>query len=337
MTWHRFGRFTGANLFAAIIMLAGCVQTVDRPPVKLPQYASPYTAPAPQPVVKTADAIDNAAQALASELMAKAGPRIGSRRIAILPMRDTSGQSEAILNTANDAFRVKVFDSGPYYFVADNDMQRALREVLLEDKLRHVDKALDPSVLSRLNKMLSADLVIDSRITDAVTDLGFTAEMIDIATGLLVAISQTTLPKTVLTGSTGASGRPTGAGRTLHYGADWLHTQFESISLDGNRATKAVFVFTNRGKEEVRLVLADPERRAYLVDAAGTPFLYMGADGLDRNGSTTVRPDARQVVSLYFAPPITAKGVLTLRTSWQARGTRTREQTFVIPDLVVKR
>jgi hypothetical protein len=316
--------------------LAGCVQTIDRPPVTLPQYATPLVVPAPQPEVRAADAIDAAARTLASELMTKAAPRIGSRRIAILPMRADGSQAEAIATTATDAFRVEAFRSGPYQFVADNDMKRALNEALLEDRLRRADKALDRSVLPRLGKMLSADLIIDVRITDSVTDLRFTAEMIEIATGELVAIAKALLPKSALAGSSIRYPRP-GAGRTLHYGTDWLHTRLESWSIEGDRVVKAVFAFTNRGQQTVQLMLTDPERRAYLVDPTGRAYVYTGVDGLDRYRSATIRPETRHEVSLYFVAPLDARGALTMRTSWRARGTAMRDQDFVVPDLSIVR
>ncbi len=335
MNWSFSVQAARGIVLAITTGLVGCVQTIDRPPVRLPQYAAPLTAPTPQRVVRAADAIDETARSLASELMSDAAPRIGNRRIAVLPIRDDWGQARSIAATATDAFRVEVFRSGPYHFVADNDMKRALAELRLEDGLRKFNE-LDSRVRSNLGKLLSADLIIDSRITDSVTDLRFTSEMIEIATGRLVGIAQELLPKSALTGS-GVSFRPTsGAGSTLHYGTDWLHTRLEAVSMNGDRTVKAVFAFTNRGQDAVRLWLKEPELRAYMVDPAGTAFAFAGADGLDQQRSVTIRPATRHEVTLYFGAPVTAVGLLTMRTSWATRGTAKREQDFVVPDLALR-
>lgn len=318
--------------------LAGCVQTVDRPPIRLPQSAPSLPSPVleSRPTSSTGRAIDSAVGALAQDLMTNAPPIVRTKRIAILPMRDLSGGAKTLTATANDSFRVALFRAAPLQLVADNDMKRAIGELGIEAQLRR-QGMLDRSVLDSLGKLLSAELIVDSQITDSFTDYRIKADIIESSTGGLLVAAQQLLPKSVLepVGAQAYVARQTG--RVLAAGDDWLQARLESLRLDNDRIVRAKFAFFNRSQVPVRLALSDPQRRAYLVDSRGDAAPYFGSEGLDTGGVVLIRPETRLEVEILFSTNRRPSGTLTLRTAWQASGTARPEQEFVVRDLVVGR
>lgn len=324
-----------------LLGLSGCVQTVDRPTIRLPQSTggkTPIITPGSEQraPVSTGRAIDNAMRALARDLIESAPPEISKKRIAVLPMRDLSGNAGTLAATANDAFRVELFRASRLQFVADIDMRRAIKELGIEATLR-ANYQLDPSVLSSIRKLLSAELIVDSRITDSFTELRVTAEIIDIATGRLIVPATQLLSKSILGGAATSPEIENQVGRVLAAGDDWLQTRLDSVRLDSDRLVRAKFSFFNRSRVAVRLALIDPQRRAYLVDGAGVAASYFGAEGLDPAGVIVIRPDTRHEIALLFSSSQAPSGLMTMRTTWLARGTPRGEQEFVVRDLIVSR
>lgn len=317
------------TLVGFLLFGAGCMQLVETPPAN---QARAVILPPARPTIDPADAINDAARSLARQIVAGTPAASRVRRIAILPLTDTTGRAGALAGTLRDALRTEIFRLGNYEIVADNDMDRALRQINIDLKLEKRDY-IDRSTFRKMGALLSADALVDGRITDSVTQLRVSLEMISIETGQLANVAQHMLPLYVLGSGGGGGGASQSAFSTLYVGADWLETRLDSVVRGRDNVIRARFVFLNRSERPVRLYLSDPARKTYLTDDHGNAYNFRGAEGLDSSGAALIRQGTTQTVVLYFAAPASPEQLLTLRTAWTASGTAAHGKEFVVPSV----
>lgn len=98
--------------------------------------------------------------------------------------------AEMLKDTLPDSIRTEVFRLGKYEIVADRDMNRAIQQLHIENKLYSEGLYLDSQELTDLGSMLNAQAILDGKITRSDNNLRVALEMIDIRTGRVVAVAQ---------------------------------------------------------------------------------------------------------------------------------------------------
>ena len=295
------------------LFIAGCVPLIDspRPAASKEGYGTAQQNPA-----TAAQILDDAAKSLSAQLGQQIAPGGKRQRIAILAITDLTGKAGPLPLALRESLRKELFQSGKFDVVADNDMERALRELKLNEKLL---AAIDKRTVKQVGELLAAEAIVDGRITDSISHFQVNCELIPVAVGTLSGVAEVRIPIEVLR-SSGARQPSRNYLGTLYIGGDWLETRLESVSLYDEKMLRAVFTFTNRTGREVNLHLVDPQRKTYATDESGNSFNFIGAEGTTANGYVTIRGGTKASVSIIIEGPRQSSRYLTLRSAWSASG-----------------
>ncbi|MGQ0799650.1 MAG: hypothetical protein ACT4NL_06020 [Pseudomarimonas sp.] len=184
------------------VFVSGCVQTVDRP--NLPPAPSPIAGCSAGSVLQRGgQLIDTFSRGLVKDLVHSfQQPPNSSNRVALLPIRaevmNSNTRAQDLAQTLGDSLKDEIFRARRFQIVADHDMGRASEQLRINDVLLSRG-ALDKSSQSRLGQAVSADFIVDGRISDSATDHTVLLEMIDVGSGQTVATARGRLPKNLIT------------------------------------------------------------------------------------------------------------------------------------------
>jgi len=153
-------------------------------------HASPFVAPV---APSAANLIDDLAASLAQQLTESLKTE-QTLRVGICPFVDLTGQANSLARTLTEHVPIEISRSRKFEIVQSH------REEILAEMRLHSEEyaAMDPSTVKRLGKLMGAEAILAGRIVDKISDLGFECKLIDVETGVMIAVASKNLSKSAI-------------------------------------------------------------------------------------------------------------------------------------------
>jgi hypothetical protein len=306
-----------------LLFLCGCLPFVDQPTVR----PTGYTTAAPNQVVRTSKAIEDASRDLANQLVTDVSGE-KKLRLAIVQISDKSRQAgtfaEALQESLrHELFRTKRFDivtatsAGSGKVLPDTDIDKLLNELRFQEQGTDILKK-DTTLSLDQSDLVAAEAMVIGQITDNGSDFRIFCRLVPFKGGLMAGSATATIPKSLF------SSRRSGAGAsylgTIYVGADWFETKLDSVkSIDGT-FLQFDFTFINRGNEVAGVSLNANPRDTYISDEFGYTGEYVSDTISSRGGQLQIRPDTRASASVTFQAPRQPARYATLNIQWFGYG-----------------
>jgi hypothetical protein len=228
--------------------------------------------------------------------------------------------------TGNDNLRVvmteklkaALFRTGKFTIIEDPQMDEVLSQFRVQDELKSVLSGGKSPEIPALAKVQG---VVLCSFIDLGPEWAVQARLIPLRTGTWAATAEGNLPKMSVTGETPRTQtrKPSYLG-TLYLGDDGLELSVTSVSRTvASDTIKVKYALFNGGNRDANARLIEPEQRAYIADAAGNTFPFMGAEGLVQQ-ELRVRPGSRAECALVFRVPTEIVAGVRIFVEWDLSG-----------------
>lgn len=302
--------FLYAVVLSALVV-SGCATSSSVPMLQMP--ADNQHSDQSSPVL--------AVQELADELVEQLVVNLTTNdRLAIaVSMTAPSGAGNDNLRVvATERLKASLFKSGRFTIVEDPEMDAVLSQFAIQDKLRNVvneGRSPEIGVLAKVQGVILCSFV------DMGSEWAVQCRLIPLRTGTWAATAAGRLPKGAISPDAVRTSpkRPNYLG-TLYLGEDGLELSVTGVSRpSGSNSVRVKYTLYNGGNREASARIVDPEDRAYMVDAAGNTFPFMGSEGFNQQ-EVRMRPGSRAECSLVFRVPSDVVAGVRVYVEWDLSG-----------------
>lgn len=257
--------FTGTICLS--VSLLGCVQ-----PLVL-YVPPPDRAPSPSTVIGRA--CDNIVVQLS-----RCVPTNLEYRLVVRSMDGATGLAPAIPIAVTEELKGRLSDSGRFLVVEDTKMDAVLAEAATQEKLKGL---IDTNTLVDLeHKLVGVDALIVGSIVDCGPEWDITCRLIPMSMGTVEAHASSRVSKhnfgVSSTEYMASIHKPAYLG-IIYHGEDGLDISVTSVTkLPHDNTVCVEYALYNSGRKKARVRLVQPEKRTYMIDAAGRnyPLILVG-------------------------------------------------------------
>lgn len=257
--------FTGA--ICLLVSLSGCVQ-----PLVL-YVPPPDRAPSPSAVIRRA--CDNIVEQLSGYV-----PTNIEYRLVVRSLDGATGLASAIPLAVTEELKGCLSDSGRFLVVEDTKMDAVLAEAATQEEFKGL---IDPDTLVDLeHKLVGVDALIVGSIVDCGSEWDITCRLIPMSMGTVEAHASSRVSKHNFGISSidymASVHKPAYLG-IIYHGEDGLDISITSVTkLPQDNTVCVEYALYNSGRKKAWVRLVQPEKRTYMIDAAGRtyPLILVG-------------------------------------------------------------
>jgi hypothetical protein len=273
-------------------------------------YESPKQ---PSPVLALQDLSDKLVQQLVANVDST------SRLAIAVSLQSPPGTGNDNLRVVmTEKLKAALFRTGKFTIIEDPQMDEVLSQLRVQDELRHVlngGKSPQIPVLAKVQGVVLCSFI------DLGPEWAVQSRLIPLSTGAWTATAEGNLPKVSVTGQAPRSQtrKPSYLG-TIYLGDDGLEFSVTSVSRTAaNNTVKVKYTLFNGGNRDASARLVEPEKRAYIADATGNTFPFMGGEGLVQQ-ELRARPGSRAECALVFRVPGEIVAGVRIFVEWDLSG-----------------
>ena len=293
------------------ILILGCAINSTTPMLQMP--AENQRADPPSPVLAVQELADDLVQQLVVNL--STNDRLA---IAVIMSAPAGMGKDNLQIVIAERLKAALFKSGRFSVLEDPEMEAVLTQYAIQDKLRFV---LNEGRSPEIGSLAKVQGVVLCSFVDMGSEWAIQCRLIPLRTGTWAATAAGRLPKaSVSSDSVRAPARRPSYLGTIYLGEDGLELRVSEVSKpSGSNAIRVKYTLYNGGNREASARLVDPEERAYVVDAAGNTFPFMGSEGFSQQ-EVRLRPGSRSECSLVFRVPADVVAYARVYVEWDLSG-----------------
>lgn len=297
--------------------------------------------------------LDAAIEDLANQIGSSITIKKQIKKVGVIPFSDLDGRISSLGGYLSESLTNKFVNMGNFVIV---EKQKTVMGKLSEELEKHERGGhIDPSTIKRVGLILGLDAIVTGTITDLQSHVAVNCRLIDIQTGMILAMAFEKIIKDedvkklmaqsireekevqpfIKEESTKRASK-IDIKQTLYFGGDWLTVMLDSIELVEEKFLRFNFTVRNPFENEVNLSLYRPQENTYLVDNYGNSYDYVSTQGFDANRDRQIRPGERFNFSIVFKAPQPPTKRVALRTEWRAYGRNVHDtKKFVEKNLLI--
>jgi hypothetical protein len=299
---------SGIMMIQILLAASGCVPVSHVQMLTVPGVQAPEP---PSPVM----ALQGLAETLAEQLAVNVATN-SNLAIAVSVSSSAGAGGGNIKDAVAEKLKSAMFRTGKFTVIEDPQMDAVLAQYRVQDELRALlngGKAPEIGALAKVQGVVLCSLI------DMGSEWAVQCRLIPLKTGTWVGTAEGRLSKTSVEPAKVPARKPSYLG-TMYYGDDGLEMIVTAVTRSkANNTLRIRYAFYNGGDRNACVELVNPQQQAYIADAAGNTFPFLGSEGFVGQ-ELSIRPGSRVECTLIFRMPVDVVAFAKIFVEWDMGG-----------------